>query len=74
MRKIYKILMLNYGHGLSNREVALIVSVSRSTVADYPLRAQAAGLWQEYKKKHTEGCNTAGFSNSTNDGVARSTR
>jgi transposase len=44
MRKIYKILMLNYGHGLSNREVALIVSVSRSTVADYPLRAQAADL------------------------------
>ncbi len=44
MRKIYEILRLKYGHGLSNREVAASVSVSRSTVADYLLRAQAAGL------------------------------
>ena len=38
MRKIYEVLRLKYGHGLSNREVALSVSVSRSTVADYLLR------------------------------------
>ena len=44
MRKISEILRLKYGHGLSNREVALSVSVSRSTVADYLLRAQAAGV------------------------------
>ena len=44
MRKIYEILRLKYGHGLSNREVAVSVSVSRSTVADYLLRAPAAGL------------------------------
>ena len=44
MRKIYEILRLKYGHGLSNREVALSVSVSRSTVADYLLRAQVAGI------------------------------
>lgn len=44
MRKIYEILRLKYGRGLSNREVAARVAVSRSTVADYPLRAQAANL------------------------------
>ena len=44
MRKISEILRLKYGHGLSNREVALSVSVSRSTVADYLLRAQAASV------------------------------
>ena len=44
MRKIHEILRLKFGHGLSDRDVALSVAVSRSTVADYLLRAQAAGL------------------------------
>jgi len=44
MRKIHEILRLKFGHGLSNRDVALSVAVSRSTVADYLLRAQAAGV------------------------------
>lgn len=44
MRKIYEILRLKFDHGLSNRDVAQSVGVSRSTVADYLLRVQAAGL------------------------------
>lgn len=44
MRKIYEILRLKFDHGLSNRDIALSVGVSRSTVIDYLLRVQAAGL------------------------------
>ena len=44
MRKIYEILRLKFGQGLSNRDVARNTLVSRSTVADYLLRAKAANL------------------------------
>lgn len=44
MRKIHEILRLKFGQGLSNRDVARSTSVSRSTVADYLLRAKAADL------------------------------
>jgi len=44
MRKTYEILRLRFGHGLSRREISRSTSVSRSTVADYLLRASAAGL------------------------------
>ena len=44
MRKIHEILRLKFGQGLSNRDVARSTSVSRSTVADYLLRAKAANL------------------------------
>ena len=37
MRKIHEMLRLKFGHGLSNRDIALSVAVSRSTVADYLL-------------------------------------
>ncbi|MFZ5798370.1 MAG: IS21 family transposase [Thermodesulfobacteriota bacterium] len=44
MRKTHEILRLRFGHGLSRREISRSTSVSRSTVADYLLRASAAGL------------------------------
>lgn len=44
MRKIQEILRLKYGHGLSNRDIAKSTTTSRSTVADYLLRASAAGI------------------------------
>jgi len=43
MRKIKEVLRLN-GSGLSNRKIARICSIGRSTVADYLSRAAAAGL------------------------------
>ena len=48
MRKIKEVLRLKYDCGLSEREIARSCSVSRSTVADYLRKAQAAGLgWPE---------------------------
>jgi len=44
MRKIREVLRLKFGCGLSNRAIAKSVSISRSVVADYLLRASAAGL------------------------------
>lgn len=44
MRKVQEILRLKYGHGLSNRDIAKSTATSRSTVADYLLRASAAGI------------------------------
>ena len=44
MRKLHEILRLRFDHGLSRREISGSTSVSRSTVADYLLRASAAGL------------------------------
>jgi len=44
VRKIKEMLRLRYACGLSNREIALSCNVSRSTVADYLMRATAAGL------------------------------
>lgn len=44
MRKTQEILRLKFGCGLSNRDIAKSISVSRSTVGDYLLRAKAAGL------------------------------
>ena len=48
MRKIKEVLRLKYDCGLSAREIARSCQVSRSTVADYLMKAQAAGVsWQE---------------------------
>jgi transposase len=48
MRKIKEVLRLKYDCGLSEREIARSCRVSRSTIAEYLVRAQAAGLsWPE---------------------------
>jgi len=48
MRKIKEVLRLKYDCGLSAREIARSCDVARSTVADYLMKAQAAGLsWPE---------------------------
>jgi len=48
MRKIKEVLRLKYDCGLSAREIARSCNVARSTVADYLMKAQAAGLrWLE---------------------------
>ena len=48
MRKIKEVLRLKYDCGLSAREISRSCQVSRSTVADYLMKAQAAGLsWPE---------------------------
>jgi transposase len=44
VRKIKEILRLKYTCGLSKREIALSCNVARSTVADYLMRARAAGV------------------------------
>ncbi len=48
MRKIKEVLRLKYDCGLSAREIARSCRVSRSTVADYIMKAKAAGIsWPE---------------------------
>lgn len=48
MRKIKEVLRLKYDCGLSDREIARSCQVSRSTVADYLMKAKAAGAnWPE---------------------------
>lgn len=48
VRKTKEILRLRYACGLSRREIAGSCNVARSTVADYLMRATAAGLrWPE---------------------------
>jgi len=48
MRKIKEVLRLKYDCRLSAREIARSCNVARSTVADYLMKAQAAGLsWAE---------------------------
>src|ERR687898_2690201 len=44
MRKIKEFLRLTHHGGLSDRQVALSLDISRSTVKDYRARAQRAGL------------------------------
>jgi len=44
MRKIKEVLRLKWAHKLSNRKIAKSCIISRSTVADYLLRAKLAGL------------------------------
>jgi len=44
MRKIKEVLRLKWAHKLSNRKIAKSCFISRSTVADYLLRAKLAGL------------------------------
>ena len=45
MRKIKEILRLKFDCKQSNRNISISCSISRSTVADYLLRAKAAGLY-----------------------------
>ena len=48
MRKIKEVLRLKYDCGLSDRDIARSCQVSRSTVADYLMKAKAAGIdWPE---------------------------
>jgi len=48
MRKIKEVLRLKYDCGLSAREIARSCNVARSTVAEYLMRAKAAGIsWPE---------------------------
>jgi transposase len=44
MRKIKEVLRLKYSCNLSEREISLSCQVSRSTVADYLMKAKAAGI------------------------------
>jgi transposase len=44
MRTIKEVLRLRWETGLSQREISISCRIARSTVADYVLRAQAAGL------------------------------
>jgi transposase len=44
MRKIKEVLRLSYQCGLSARQVALSANISRSTVKDYLIRAERAGI------------------------------
>jgi len=60
VRKIKEILRLKHACGLSKREIARSCDVARSTVADYLMRARAAGLnWPEsagLTEAELEGC------------------
>jgi len=48
MRKIKEVLRLKYDSNLSEREISRSCQVSRSTVADYLMKAKAAGIsWPE---------------------------
>ena len=48
MRKIKEVLRLKYDFGISEREIARSCGIARSTVADYLMKAKAAGLgWPE---------------------------
>src|SRR4030042_1359149 len=48
MRKIKEVLRLKYDCNLSDRQIARSCQVSRSTIADYIMKARAAGLtWPE---------------------------
>ncbi len=48
VHKIKEILRLKHACGLNKREIARSCNVTRSTVADYLMRARAAGLsWPE---------------------------
>lgn len=47
MRNILETLRLHHQIGLSNRQIAVVVKVSKTTVADYLRRAQVAGIGYE---------------------------
>ena len=44
MRKIKEILRLKHVRGFSNRQIAKSCSIGRTTVANYPIKAQGAGI------------------------------
>jgi hypothetical protein len=44
MRQVYEVLRLKWASGLSDRQIAQSLGLSRPTIADYVHRAQAAGL------------------------------
>ena len=51
MRKVSEVLRLKFEGGLSNRQIATSVSISRPTVAEYLRRFEAAQLrWSEVSK------------------------
>ncbi len=44
MRKIKEVLRLKYVHELSERQIARSCAIGKTTVAEYLMRARAAGL------------------------------
>lgn len=44
MRRIRDVLRLKYGHGLSERQIATSLALSKSSVGTYLHRARQAGL------------------------------
>ena len=44
MRKITEALRLHFGHGCTNREIALVIGTSPTTVGEYLRRARVAGI------------------------------
>jgi transposase len=44
MRQVYEVLRLQWGQGLSDRQIAHSLGMSRPAVAEYVRRAEAAGL------------------------------
>jgi len=44
MRKITEALRLHFGHGRTNREIALVIGTSPTTVGEYLRRARVAGI------------------------------
>jgi transposase len=55
MRQVYEVLRLKWAQGLSDRQIAHSLGISRPTVADYVRRAQAAGLSWPLPATYDEG-------------------
>jgi transposase len=67
MRKIKEVLRLTHDGGLSERQVARSLNLSRSTVKDYRARAQRAGLAPAPDRSPAEPPGTkVGFSSTRN--------
>jgi transposase len=55
MRQVYEVLRLQWAQGLRDRKIAHRLGMSRSTVAAYVRRAQAAGLSWPVPATYDEG-------------------
>lgn len=74
MRKIKEFLRLTHHGGLSDRQVALSLDISRSTVKDYRARAQRAGLsWPVPEALSDEALGAEAFSANNQTGSATQT-
>jgi DNA-binding transcriptional regulator LsrR (DeoR family) len=54
MRQVHDVLRLQGEQGLSDRQIAHSLGISRPTVAEYVRRAQAAGLWWPWPATYDE--------------------